>query len=224
MNWRMNFGDLSQNWWDVNGPMRPLHKLNPQRVAYIKAQAAGSVNGKSILDIGCGGGIVCEPLARLGGKVTGIDVAPELIETAKHHAKIDNLDIIYKNTDLSDITETFDIVLALEVVEHVDDPAAFIELAAARVKNGGILILSTLNRTLKSLALGKYAAEYVLRWVPAGTHHWNMFIKPSELVGYAEQAGLKAGDLSGLRYNPLNDEFALDKNDLSINYFLTCRN
>ncbi len=216
----MDFARLSQDWWDENGPMRPLHKLNPQRIAYIKERADGSLSGKTVLDIGCGGGIVCEPLARLGAHVTGVDVAAELIEAAKAHAQ--DLPITYKAEALETLTEQFDIVLALEVVEHVEDPASFIKNAAARVKPGGLLILSTLNRTLKSLALGKYAAEYLLRWVPIGTHDWNMFIKPHELVAHAEAAGLKAMNVCGLTYNPIKDEFALDKGDLAINYFLTC--
>lgn len=218
----MDFARLSQDWWDENGPMRPLHKLNPQRIAYIKDQAGGSVAGKTVLDIGCGGGIVCEPLARLGGIVTGIDIAPELIETAKAHAAAQGLEVTYKAQALETITEQFDIVCALEVVEHVDNPARFISEAANRVKPGGTLVLSTLNRTVKSLALGKYAAEYILRWVPAGTHDWKMFIKPHELVEHAERAGLKATDVCGLTYNPIKDEFALGKGDLAINYFLTC--
>lgn len=218
----MDFASLSQNWWDETGPMRPLHKLNPERIAYIKDRAGGSLSGKTVLDIGCGGGIVCEPLARLGATVTGVDVAAELIEVATTHAQSQGLTIDYKAVPLETLTEQFDIVLALEVVEHVDNPAAFIKNAAARVKPGGTIVLSTLNRTVKSLALGKYAAEYLLRWVPVGTHDWKMFLKPSELVAHCEAAGLKAVDLCGLSYNPLTDEFALNKSDLAINYFLTC--
>lgn len=219
----MDFGTLSREWWDETGPMRPLHALNPVRISYIKQQLGGDLNGKTILDVGCGGGLVCEPLARLGGRVTGIDLSPELIDVARAHAREGGLDIAYDHKRVEDVVEQFDAVLALEVVEHVDTPAEFIRHAAARVRPGGTLVLSTLNRTAKSFALGKVAAEYLLRWVPVGTHDWQMFIKPSELVGHAEAAGLKAVDLCGLVYNPLKDEFALDKSDLGVNYFLTCQ-
>ena len=219
----MDFGTLSQQWWDETGPMRPLHALNPVRISYIKQQLGGDLNGKKILDVGCGGGLVCEPLARLGAAPTGIDLSPELIEVARAHALQNDLDIAYAHKRVEDVTELYDAVLALEVVEHVDNPAAFIKAAAARVRPGGTFVLSTLNRTAKSFALGKVAAEYLLRWVPVGTHDWNLFIKPSELVGHCEAAGLKAVDLCGLVYHPVKNEFALDKSDLGVNYFLTCQ-
>ncbi len=218
----MDFGTLSNQWWDETGPMRPLHALNPVRISYIKQQLGGDLNGKTILDVGCGGGLVCEPLARLGASPTGIDLSPELIEVARAHALQSDLNVDYRHQRVEDVTELYDSVLALEVVEHVTNPAAFIKNAAARVRPGGTLVLSTLNRTAKSFALGKIAAEYLLRWVPMGTHDWKMFIKPSELVGHAEAAGLKAVDLCGLVYNPLKDEFSLDKTDVGVNYFLTC--
>lgn len=219
----MDFGSLAQDWWDPAGPMRPLHAIGPSRISYIRQQLGGDVAGKTMLDIGCGAGLVAEPLARLGAKVTGIDLAAELIETAKTHAFEQDLSIDYRTQDLADVKEQFDAVLLLEVVEHVEDPALLIAQAVDKVKQGGVLILSTLNRTAKSFALGKFAAEYILRWVPPGTHDWKMFLKPSELVAHCEKAGLKAHDLCGLSYDPLSGEFSLDKNDLSINYFLTCR-
>lgn len=217
----MEFAQLADQWWDPMGPMRPLHALNPQRLTYIRDRL-GDLAGHTILDIGCGGGIVCEPLARLDARVTGIDLSPELIATAQTHAAAQNLDITYRAMRVEDVTEQFDAVLALEVVEHVNDPLAFVRAAAERIKPGGIMILSTLNRTLKSLALGKIAAEYIVRWVPAGTHDWNKFIKPSELVGHCEAAGLTATDLCGLRYAPLTNDFHLDPQDIAVNYFLTC--
>jgi 2-polyprenyl-6-hydroxyphenyl methylase/3-demethylubiquinone-9 3-methyltransferase len=219
----MDFGRLSDEWWNPTGPMRPLHALNPVRIEYIKQQLGGDLAGKTILDAGCGGGLVCEPLARLRANVTGIDLSPDLITVAKDHAAQSGLDITYDATPLQSLDQTFDAVLVLEVVEHLDDPATFIRDAAARVKPGGTMVLSTLNRTLKSLALGKFAAEYVLRWVPPGTHDWKMFLKPSELVAHCEAAGLKAVDLCGLVYDPVRNRFSLDKSDLEINYFLTCR-
>ncbi len=217
----MNFGDIANDWWDANGPMRPLHKLNPQRIAYIASQTG--LEGKKVLDIGCGGGITAEALCRLGAKVTGIDVEEKLINTARSHATESDLDITYECTELKNVTGMFDVVTLLEVVEHVDDPALLIKQASERLKPNGIIVLSTLNRTIKSLALGKFAAEYILRWVPAGTHDWKMFIKPHELVDMAQKSNLTALDLCGLTYTPLHDQFALDKNDLSINYFLTCQ-
>lgn len=218
----MNFGDIAQEWWDLDGPMRPLHKLNPERIDYIVSQT-GDLNNKSVLDIGCGAGITSESLCRLGAHVTAIDVEEKLIEAAKIHAAQNKLEINYHNIELEHVTKMFDVVTLLEVVEHVDDPALLIKQASARLKPDGIIVLSTLNRTIKSLALGKIAAEYILRWVPAGTHDWKMFIKPHELVAMAQKAELKPMDLCGLQYNPLHDTFALAKTDLSINYFLTCQ-
>lgn len=220
-----DFSQIANEWWDINGPMKPLHKLNPQRIAYIAKQAEriGGLKGKKVLDIGCGGGLVSEPLCRLGANVTGIDVQERLIEIAQAHAKEQNLNITYKCTELDNMKGKFDIITLLEVVEHVDDPTALIKQATELLKPGGILVLSTLNRTLKSLALGKVAAEYILRWVPNGTHDWKMFIKPSELVGYAQKSGVEPVDTCGLTYHPIRDEFALNKSDLSINYFLTCQ-
>lgn len=217
----MDFGTLANDWWNPDGPMRPLHALNPQRIAYIRQQI-GDVAGKAILDIGCGGGIVSEPLARLGATVTGIDLSPDLIAIASSHAAQSGLTIDYRAGRIEDETGQYDVVLALEIVEHLHDPARFVAECARRLKPGGTMILSTLNRTVKSMVLGKYAAEYILRWVPPGTHDWDMFIKPSELVAHCEAAGLKPADLCGLKYNPVRSEFALDKSDLSINYFLTC--
>ncbi len=217
----MNFGDIAHDWWDLDGPMRPLHKLNPQRIDYIASQT--ELKGKKVLDIGCGGGITSEALCRLGATVTGIDVEEKLINTARAHASENDLDITYECIELKDVTDMFDVVTLLEVVEHVDDPALLIEQAAARLKPKGVIVLSTLNRTIKSLALGKFAAEYILRWVPAGTHDWKMFIKPHELHDMAIKAGLKPIDLCGLTYTPLHDTFNLDKTDLTINYFMTCQ-
>lgn len=218
----MEFAELAGNWWDPMGPMRPLHALNPQRLDYIRQRLDNGVAGKTILDIGCGGGIVCEPLARLGARMTGIDLSPELIKTAKTHAEAQQLEIDYRAVPVQEVPELFDVVLALEVVEHVDDPRDFVRAAANRVKPGGVLILSTLNRTLKSLLLGKIAAEYIVRWVPAGTHEWDKFIKPSELVAHCEAVGMTPVDLCGLRYAPRTDDFHLDPRDIAVNYFLTC--
>ena len=216
------FAAHSDRWWDENGPFRPLHRLNPARLEYILSQT-GDIQGKTVLDIGCGGGLVCEPLARLGAKVTGIDLTPEAIDAAKAHSASENLDITYRNIDLKDIKEKFDVVLALEVIEHVANPQEFITEALKKLNNDGIIVFSTLNRTVKSLILGKYAAEYIFGWVPAGTHDWRRFIRPSELGAWLRQSGRQVSDVSGLSYRPLSRDFALSKTDTSINYFITAR-
>ena len=224
-----HFAKDSAHWWDESGPFAPLHRLNPVRLGYIKSQLAAdktgakALTGLKILDIGCGGGLVCEPLARMGASVTGIDADANAIAVAKAHAEKSNLEIDYRNSASEDIKGTFDAVLALEIVEHVADIPAFIQSCAKLCKPGGMVIFSTLNRTPRSFALGVVAAEHILRWVPRGTHDWKKFVKPSELVTQAEQNGLTAADLCGLTFNPLAGDFALNPHDLSVNYFLTAR-
>ena len=227
-----NFAKESAHWWDVSGPFKPLHKLNPTRIQYIKQQICDhydrdpesfdALKGFSILDVGCGGGLVCEPLTRLGAKVTGIDADENAIQVAKDHAKEFDLKIDYqaKTTDaLIKKKKQFDVVLALEIIEHVPDQQAFVEEIVKLCKPNGLIIFSTLNRNPKSFALGIVAAEYILRWVPQGTHNWKKFVKPSELSKMLRNTDAKPHDICGLRYNPLKDSFSLDKNDLDVNYF-----
>ncbi len=232
-----NFSKDSSHWWDLSGPFKPLHKLNPARLSYFKQQICthfdrdiggfDSYEGLKILDVGCGGGLVCEPLARLGADVTGIDADKNAIEVAKQHAFESDLEIKYKNQTTSDLVannQKFDVVLALEIIEHVDNPQQFVHEIAQLCKEDGLVIFSTLNRNPKSFALGIVAAEYILGWVSKGTHNWRKFIKPSELSKMMRRNDLKPFDICGLRYSPIKDKFSLDKKDIDVNYFLTAKN
>ena len=228
-----HFSKDAPRWWDESGPFAPLHRLNPVRLDYIKTQICShferdhkdfkALKRLSILDIGCGGGLVCEPMARMGAKVTGIDADIVAIETANEHAKQSGLNIDYQNTTAEDVDDTFDIVLALEIVEHVSNIEDFVKACSKLVKPGGLIIFSTLNRTPKSFALGIIAAEYILRWVPRGTHSWRKFVKPSELAKAARHSGLKPGDITGLIYNPLKASFTLSKSDIDVNYLMSLK-
>ncbi len=224
------FAALAAEWWDPNGKFRPLHKLGPARLAFVRQeivrhfpQATGGLRpftGLTILDIGCGGGLVSEPVARLGGTVTGIDPAAENIEAARRHAEGQGLTIDYRSALVEDLVaegRTFDCVLCLEVVEHVPDVGAFLTTCAKLVRPGGLMILSTINRTMKAYALAIVGAEYILRWLPVGTHQWERFVTPDELARYAEAAGLASSARQGLVYNPLSDAWSLSQ-DLDVNY------
>lgn len=228
------FDALGDEWWNPNGPMRPLHRLNPVRLDYIRRavcqhfdrdpQAMRVLDGLRVADIGCGGGIVAEPLCRMGGDVTGIDAGKENIRIAKAHAKESALKIDYRTTTVEAVAsagEKFDIVTALEVVEHVDDLGLFMASCCKIVKKDGLIILSTLNRTPKSFLLGIVAAEHILRWLPVGTHNWKKFVKPSELARELDDHGFKVGDVTGLTFNPLKNQFALDADDIAVNYLMT---
>lgn len=229
-----NFSKDSSHWWDINGPFKPLHRLNPVRLDYIKQQicdhfdrdymAFDSYKGLDILDIGCGGGLVCEPMTRLGGNVTGIDADENAIAVAREHAKEQELDITYKATSSDELVkdgQQFDVVLALEIIEHVDNPDLFVKNVMDLCNPGGLVIFSSLNRNPKSFALGIVAAEYILRWVPRGTHNWKKFVKPSELSKMVRQYSGKPHDICGLAYNPFKDEFHLAPKDLDVNYLIS---
>jgi 2-polyprenyl-6-hydroxyphenyl methylase / 3-demethylubiquinone-9 3-methyltransferase len=227
------FARLSGEWWDEAGPFKPLHRINPTRLTYIRDQlcrkfgrdkkAAASLKGLSVLDIGCGGGLVAEPLTRLGARVTGIDPASENIAAAKAHADGAGLDIRYRAETAEAVAEsgaTFDAVLLLEVVEHVPDVPAFLKAVAPLVKPGGVMILSTLNRTFKAYALAIVGAELVLRWLQPGTHQWERFVTPDELAAALKGAGLGVSDMTGMVYHPLGDDWRLSS-DKDVNYFAT---
>jgi len=228
-----HFAKDSAHWWDENGPFKPLHRANPARMKYLKSRICGhfsrdekslsGLEGLKILDVGCGGGLVCEPLARLGAEVMGLDADENAITAAKAHARQGGLSIDYRCIDAVDLKEKFDVVLALEIIEHVPSPQDFVSMVADKVAPGGLVIFSTLNRTPKSYALGIVALEYVLRWVPRGTHDWKKFVKPSELASYARATGLEPTDVSGLVYNPVRDAFSLSATDVDVNYFMTLR-
>lgn len=227
------FDELGEKWWDESGPMRPLHKLNPVRLSYIRRMVREHfglpdtircLQKLKIADIGCGGGLVAEPLCRMGATVTGVDAGKENIRVAKQHAQEHGLSIEYLATTVEQVAASgkkFDVVTALEIVEHVADVPVFMEALCKIVKPGGLLVMSTLNRTPKSYLLGIVAAEHILRWLPPGTHDWKKFLKPSELAKHLRAGGLEVTDVRGLIYNPLSREFSLDAEDLDVNYLLT---
>ncbi|MBV6487223.1 MAG: bifunctional 2-polyprenyl-6-hydroxyphenol methylase/3-demethylubiquinol 3-O-methyltransferase UbiG [Pseudorhodoplanes sp.] len=227
------FERLAETWWDERGPMATLHKFNPVRLGYIRDQAAlhfgrdpkqaGCLSGLRMLDIGCGGGILSEPLARLGAVMVGADPAQANIEVARRHAAQSGVSIDYRATTaeaLADAGERFDVVLAMEVVEHVADVALFVARCAEMVRPGGMMIAATLNRTLKSFALAIVGAEYVLRWLPRGTHRWDKFVTPEELETAMRHADLRLVDERGVVYNLLRDVWLLS-DDMDVNYMLT---
>jgi 2-polyprenyl-6-hydroxyphenyl methylase/3-demethylubiquinone-9 3-methyltransferase len=229
------FSALASQWWDPRGKMGQLHKFNPVRLGYIKEAACrqfecdgkrlDALAGLRLLDIGCGGGILSEPLARLGAAVVGADPAEANIAAAKLHAAEAGVSVDYRATTaeaLADAGERFDIVLAMEVVEHVADLSLFIKRCAEMVKPGGLMIAATINRTLKSFALAIVGAEYVLRWLPVGTHRWDKFVTPNELEAALERHGLAVTDETGVIYNLLADRWQLSS-DMDVNYMVVAR-
>ncbi len=226
------FSAQAAHWWDPEGPFRPLHRFNPARLAYIRDQlcayfgrdgrAPAPLNGLRLLDIGCGGGLVCEPMARLGAAVVGADASYENTGAASAHAQAQGLAIDYRHTSaeaLAEAGEPFDIVLNLEVIEHVADRGAFLAACAQLLKPGGIMILATLNRTLKAYGLAVLGAEYVLGWLPRGTHDWNKFITPEELSALLAAQGLHVTGRTGVSYQILTSRWALSP-DMDVNYML----
>jgi len=240
------FSALAAKWWDTKGEFAPLHKFNPTRVGFIRDTCLGQFGGQSglnaserapfaglnLLDVGCGGGLLSEPMRRMGFTVTGLDASEKNIGTARAHAAQGGLDIRYLNQtveQLAGVKEDFgsgevqyDVVLCMEVIEHVTDPQAFLQTCASLVKPGGLLFCATLNRTLKSHALAIIGAEYILRWVPAGTHDWNKFLHPEEIIGFLSGTRLIPDAPVGVGYNPLTGQWALS-GDTDVNYMVVAR-
>ena len=227
------FSKIADEWWDPTGKFRPLHKFNPIRLKYIRDQAIGHfgrdpsnhkpLEGLNVLDIGCGGGLVSEPISRLGAQVTSIDGAERNIKAASAHAQTMGLDIDYRAISVEDLAAQgfapVDIVLNLEVVEHVADVEYFLSNAASLVAPGGMMFVATINRTLKALALAKIGAEYILRWLPIGTHDPSKFVKPDEIEIAFEKANINTKERTGVSLNPLTDKWSLT-NDMAVNYMM----
>ena len=225
------FEAMAAEWWDPNGKFKPLHMLNPCRLDYITRQIAAEFGrdltddkpfaGLRIFDIGCGGGLLCEPMARLGADVVGADAAERNIPVAKVHAEQSGLQIDYRHTTAEAVAasdERFDVVLNMEVVEHVADPLAYLTACQELLKPGGLHICSTINRNPKSFAMAIVGAEYVMRWLPKGTHEWSKFITPDELFDLMSKAGLTPMDRQGFVFNPITWSWRLSDRDLSVNY------
>jgi len=218
------FSKIADEWWSPTGKFKPLHKFNPIRISAIRrkiiAHFGEEISRLTILDIGCGGGLIAEPFAKFGAQVTAIDASTKNIEVAKIHAEKSQLKIDYRVScaeEMAEKSEQFDVVFALEIVEHVADLENFIASCAKLLKPNGLLFVATINRTLKSLALAKFAVEYVLRWLPKGTHDWQKFLKPSEVSFYATSQNLELQELTGFNYNIFSDEWSETKN-LDMNY------
>jgi 2-polyprenyl-6-hydroxyphenyl methylase / 3-demethylubiquinone-9 3-methyltransferase len=218
------FGKLAARWWDPDGESRPLHDLNPVRADYVAGRV--ELRGAKVADVGCGGGLLSEALARAGARVTGIDLGEKVIQIARLHLHESNLDVDYRVQSSAELAasepESFDAVCCMELIEHVPDPAALVRDLAAMLKPGGRLFLSTLNRTPAAFGAAILGAEYVMRMLPRGTHHYAQFLKPSELARLLRQAGLELEDVSGLGYNPLNRKAWLSR-ITAINYILCAR-
>ncbi len=229
------FEAMADAWWDPTGKFKPLHRLNPVRVRFIRDRLAAQLGrdpeepaplrGLSILDIGCGGGLLAEPLARLGAAVTGVDAAERNIAIARRHAESVGVHVTYLPCSAEDLAAQgaqFDAVLAMEIVEHVADLDAFFKAASGMLKPGGTMVVATLNRTVKSFAFAIVGAEYVLRWLPRGTHDWRRFMRPSELARQLRSHGLDMKELAGVAYDPIGDSFSISR-DCGVNYMSVAR-
>ena len=222
------FSEMAAEWWNPYGKFRPLHKFNPIRIQYIKENTIKHFKIKKkdkpfknldILDIGCGGGLLCEPMCKLGANVTGIDASKKNISVAKMHSKKNKLKInyIFSSPEKLKIKKKFDIILNMEIVEHVDDINFFIKKSSGFLKKNGLMFVATLNRTLKSYVFAIIGAEYVLRWLPIGTHEWERFVEPNELIKYAMKNSLRVEKIDGMKFNIFTDEWKISE-DKSINY------
>ena len=222
------FSKIAAEWWSPNGKFKPLHKFNPIRIKYLKEniiehfklkQTNSPLKGLNVLDIGCGGGLLSEPITRLGAKVTAIDASKKNIQVAKFHAKKNSLKINYlcSSPEKLNLNKKFDVVLNMEIVEHVEDLNFFIKKSSNLLKKNGLMFIATLNKTFKSYVFAIIGAEYVLRWLPIGTHDWEKFVKPDNLVSLAINSNLKLKKLSGMKFNPIIDNWSLS-NDKSVNY------
>lgn len=230
------FSRIADEWWEESGKFKPLHQINPLRIGYIKQHLCHQFNrdvlslkpfeGLSLLDVGCGGGLICEPMARLGAQVDGVDASERNIKVASLHAERSGLTIDYRTTTaeaLVELPKRYDIVLALEIIEHVNEPMAFIASCAALVKPGGLLVMTTINRTAKAFAFAIVGAEYVLRLLPRGTHNWQKFVKPSQMATGFRDHGLEVIDTTGMVLHPLKREWQLSDSDIAVNYLMTGR-
>ncbi len=229
------FSSLSNDWWDESGKFKPLHLMNPIRISYIKAKVSDQFNitdtklplkKLKILDIGCGGGLLAEPISKLGAQVTGLDASKENIKAAEEHAKKSNLNITYLATTVEEYANKknirkFDVILCMEIIEHVQNIELFIAKSLSLLKPDGLIFFSTINRTIKSYLLAIVGAEFLLRLLPIGTHEWKKFVKPSEIHQVLIKNKSKIIDIKGMRYNPLlNHSWSLSSNDLDVNYIL----
>ncbi len=230
-----HFSTLAREWWNPTGKFKPLHKFNPVRLTYIRetlcehfdrdVKSPDALNGLRILDIGCGGGLLCEPVARMGADVVGADASETNIEVAKIHAQQSGVDVDYRATTAEELVvqgETFDVVLNMEVVEHVADVNIFMDACAQMVKPGGLMIVATINRTMKARALAIFMAENVLRWLPRGTHQYEKLVRPEEIAGPLEQAGMSVVETTGVFYNPISDTWNRS-NDIDVNYMILAK-
>ena len=223
------FSKIAEEWWDPNGKFKPLHKFNPIRISYIKENIINTFNLKNkkdnplseikILDVGCGGGLLSEPLSRLGAEVFGIDASDKNIKIAKLHAKKSNLNIKYfcSSPEKFKIKNEFDVILNMEIVEHVEDVDFFLKSCSKLLKKDGIMFVATLNKTLKSYLFAIIGAEYILKWLPIGTHEWEKFVKPDELINFLNKFSLKLTDLKGVKFDLLNNDWKFSS-DTSVNY------
>jgi len=219
------FSQLAHRWWDPNSEFKPLHDINPLRLGWI-TQLSGGLEGKRVVDVGCGGGILAESMAACGAHVTGIDLAEKALQVARLHQLESGVQVDYRLVAAESLAEeqpeTFDVVTCMEMLEHVPDPVSILSACKRMVKPGGWVFLSTLNRNPKSYLFAVVGAEYILNLLPKGTHDWSKFIKPHELASYARQVGLDTVELMGMTYNPLSKTYKLER-DTHVNYLLACR-
>lgn len=231
-----NFSKIAGEWWKADGAFKALHRINPVRVSYVRDRICAHfglvannrrfLSGLTMLDVGCGGGLLSEPMAALGAKVTGIDASPEAVKAAKFHIKTEKLSVSYSVNSVENLAASnkrFDVITAFEIIEHVEDRDSFLGSIAKLLKKDGLLIMATVNRTTKSFLLGVLAAEYILKWAPEGAHEWENFVRPSELVGMLDQHGLTTVNLTGVVFDPLSGEFVTHPHKLDINYMLAAK-